>query len=190
MPCKSLIVTIENQRQDFTNYHLFIRKRIVDLDFWSCNKEMPPYNYFIRTTTDKLGNDVVMILNFVIAKKFCNPGIRWKITRQCPNKGDTFINGNSINFIPVYCQLRFIFQREVTLVCMAQKSYLINNKEWCIISSSHTGPLLLPKSVSYVDHNITQFLSIFKKCPLKQTYFRIIILPSIFVENNTGYIVR
>ena len=30
-------------------------------------------------------------------------------------------------------------QREFTLACMAQKSYLMNDEEWWIMSSSYTG---------------------------------------------------
>ena len=81
-------------------------------------------------------------------------------------------------------------QREFTLVVMAQRSYLMNDKEWCIVSSSRTGPILLQRIVPYVEHNIMQIFLIFKTCPFRHTYFRIIILPPNFVENETGYIAR
>ena len=61
--------------------------------------------------------------------------------------------------VPVYYQLFLFSKREFTLVCMAQKSYLKNDKERCMILSSHTGPPFSSAKCKM------QFLLIFKTCP-------------------------
>ena len=90
---------------------------------------------------------------------------------------------------PVIFGLVYVFSRQkFILVFMAQKLYLMNDNEWCVVlNSEYRGHFFLGK-LSPVWTIIYMILWPFKTCPSKCTYLNDIVSLPNFVVNKTGYI--